>query len=132
MNLRGPMRAVSLLAPTVFCVPLANCSPASSDTCQITAAVTPSNAAADHSAPAPGNEVQFSLVSRVEGNCPLIPDRGGSWSTSDPVNTVISSSDQPFAPAIATCLNATPSPATITYSGSVRTHTYKPATLTCK
>ena len=130
------MRAVSLLAPTAFCVLFAGCQavPASQGqrTCTITAAVTPSNAMADHSAVPPGNQVQFSLVSTVNGTCPLIADQFGSWSTSDTVNTAISTSTQNVTQAVAMCLNTTANPATITYSGTVRGHSYSPAALSCK
>ena len=131
VKMMNRMKAVYLLASMVLCALLASCSAASGNTCKITAAVTPSNATADHSAPAPANQVQFSLVSRVEGNCPLIPDREGSWSTSDPVNTAISSSQAPNQ-ALATCLNATTTVATITYNGTLYGRSYSPATLSCK
>jgi len=99
------------------------------NTCTVTAAVTPSNTSADHSATAPGNQVQFSIKSTVTGNCPLVADQAGVWSTSDSVNTTIS--NQPPTQGLATCLNATPSPVTITESGTVRGHTITPATLAC-
>jgi hypothetical protein len=100
------------------------------NSCVITAAVTPSSATADHSLPPPGNQVQFSTTSTVTGNCPLVSDQLGSWATSDPANTTIS--NQAPTQGRATCLSATPTPATITYSGTVRGHTFTAATLTCK
>jgi hypothetical protein len=106
------------------------CCSTSSDTCAITTGIAPQNATADHNATAPGNEVQFSLSSTVKGNCPLTPDVVGVWSTSDPANTTIS--NQAPTQGLATCLNATPSPATISNSGTVRTKTYPSSSLVCK
>jgi hypothetical protein len=86
----------------------------SSSDCTIHTAIIPPNATADHSAAVPGNQAQFSLTSTVRGNCPLIPDQLGIWSTSDPVNTTIS--NQAPTQGLATCLSATPTPATISNS----------------
>src|SRR6266481_6390568 len=93
------------------------CCGTSSDTCVITTSITPQNATADHNAAAPGNQVQFSLLSSVKGNCPLTPDFLGLWSTSDPVNTTIG--NQAPIQGLATCFNATPTPATISNSSTV-------------
>jgi hypothetical protein len=98
----------------------------STGACQITAVITPPNASADHSAVPPGNQAQFSLQSSVSGNCPYIADKLGTWSTSDPANTTISNQ------GLATCVNATATPATISNSGTVRGHAYASATLTCQ
>jgi hypothetical protein len=96
----------------------------------ITTAITPLNATADHNATEPGNAEQFSLSSTVKGNCPLVPDFVGVWSTSDPVNTTIS--NQAPTQGLATCLNATPTPATISNSSTVRTKAYPFSSLICK
>ncbi len=114
------------------CVLLGSCGAISDNntTCTITANVVPGSATADHSASPPGNQAQFSTNSSVTGNCPLVPDKLGSWSTSDPANTTIS--NQPPTQGLATCLNATPAAATITYSGTVRGHTFTSAMLSCK
>jgi hypothetical protein len=100
------------------------------DPCTITTTITPLNATADHNADSPGNQVQFSLASSVKGNCPLIPDIAGEWSTSDPENTTIS--NDPANAGLAVCLHETPTPATITYSGRIRGRTFPSATLDCK
>jgi len=113
----------------VLCGLMATCGGAP-DTCVITTAITPISATADHNAAAPGNEVEFVLSSSVKGNCPMVPDRLGVWSTSDPVNTTIS--NQAPTQGLATCLNATSTPATISNSGTVRTKTYPTASLVCK
>jgi len=111
------------------CVVMAACG-ASSNTCTITTAIVPPNATADHSAAAPRNQVQFSAMSNEKGHCPKFPDRAGVWSTSDPVNTTIS--NQPPTQGLATCLNATSTPATISYSGTALEHPFPSATLVCK
>src|ERR1035437_299508 len=102
----------------------------SSSDCTIDTAIIPPNATADHSAAVPGNQAQFSLTSTVKGNCPLVPDYLGVWSTSDPVNTTIS--NQAPTQGLATCLNVTPSPATISNSSTVRTKAYPSSSLVCK
>jgi len=93
-------------------------------------AALPPNATADHTAAAPGDQVQFSTTATVTGPgvCPQFVT-GGVWTTSDAVNTAIS--NQPATQGLATCLNATPSPATITYTGTIFGVRFKPATLTC-
>jgi hypothetical protein len=112
-----------------LCGLMATCGGAS-DTCSITTAITPPSAMADHNAPAPANQVQFVLSSTVKGNCPMVPDRLGVWSTSDSVNTTIS--NQAPTQGLATCVNATATPVTISNSSTVRTKTYPPASLVCK
>ncbi len=117
-----------LLGPTLACAFIASCG-GYGNTCTIMADITPTTAMADHSATAPGNQVQFSIKSTVTGNCPSVADQAGSWSASDAVNTSIS--NQAPTQGLATCLNATPSPVTITESGTVRGHSISPGTLTC-
>ena len=119
-----------LLALVFLCASMAACSGISSDRCVVTTAIAPVNATADHNATAPENEVQFSLSSTVKGNCSLTPDFVGVWSTSDPVNTSLS--NQAPTQGLATCLNATPTPATISNSSTVRTKAYPSSSLVCK
>lgn len=127
-------RMLWLSAVTLSCVLLGSCGAFSGginpNTCTVTAAVIPPSATADHGLLPPGNQAQFTTTSTVTGNCPLIPDQLGSWSTSDPANTTIS--NQAPTQGLAICLNATPNPAAISYSGTVRGHTFTAATLTCK
>jgi hypothetical protein len=125
-------RILWLSAVTLSCVLQGSCGGVSGaiNVCTITAAVIPPSATADHSLLPPGNQAQFTTTSTVTGNCPLIPDQLGSWATSDTANTSIS--NQSPTQGLATCLGATPAPATITYSGTVRGHTFTAATLTCK
>jgi len=108
------------------CAPLASCGGYGNNTCNITAAVSPATATADHSMAPPGNQEQFSLQSSVSGNCPYIPDTVGTWSTSDP--------NVPITPqGLATCQNGSVSViATISNSSTARGHAFTSATLTCK
>src|SRR5450759_796266 len=112
-------RILWLSAVTLSCVLLGSCGAFSGginpNTCMVTAAVIPPSATADHGLLPPGNQAQFSTTSTVTGNCPLIPDQLGSWSTSDPANTAIS--NQSPTQGQATCLGVPRRPpATITYS----------------
>ena len=114
----------------VLCLVTAPPLAAINEPCKITTAINPPSATADHRAAPPGNEAQFSASSTVEGNCPMIPDVRGEWSSSDLDNTTISS--QSATEALAVCLHATPQPVTIRYSGRIRGHAFPAATLICK
>jgi hypothetical protein len=117
------------LALELFCCGLliSGCGSSTQNSCTITANVAPASAMADHALAPPGNQVQFTTQSSAFGNCPLAPDTLGTWSASDTTNTSISQQ------GLATCLNATPSPATISNSGMVRSiKAFTPATLTCR
>jgi hypothetical protein len=119
--------SVLFLAAIFLSIAYAGCGGSPQNSCTITAIVTPLSAISDHLAAPPDDQVQFATVSSVSGNCPLIPDTVGSWSTSDPGNTSIDST------GLATCLGATAAPATIRNSGMVRgTVSFSPATLTCR
>jgi hypothetical protein len=121
------MLRVLLVLDILFCgLLIVGCGGSTQNSCTITAKVTPAIATADHTLAAPANQAQFTLESTVAGNCPLGPDTLGTWSTSDTTDTSISQQ------GLATCLNATTAPATISNSGTV--HSFKgftPATLTC-
>jgi hypothetical protein len=114
-----------LLPLLLSCTRMVACG--NSSDCTIKTSIIPSNATADHSAAVPGDQAKFSLSSTVKGNCPLTPDFVGVWSTSDPVNTTISNQDP--TQGLATCLNATPTPATIRNSSTVRTKAYPTSSL---
>ena len=111
----------------VFCgLLISGCGGSAQNSCTITAKVAPASAIADHTLAPPGNQVQFAAQSGAVGNCPLAPDILGTWSTSDTTNTSINQQ------GLATCINATTMPATISNSGLVRsTKAFTPATLTC-
>lgn|SRR5581483_5216170 len=105
-----------------------NCGP-------IALTVSPANGMADHTAIAPGNQVQYSGMEQYPPGC-VVPAAVPSlvpvltWTTSDTVNTSITNAPG-AAPGVATCINATPQPATIT--GSLPDGSLKgTATLTCK
>src|ERR1041385_7670786 len=118
--------SVLFLAAIFLGVACAGCGGAPQNSCNITAFVTPLSAISDHLAAPPDDQVQFATVSNVSGNCPLIADTLGTWSTSEPGNTSIDST------GLATCLGATPPPATISNSGTVRGRNFVPATLPCR
>lgn len=123
--MRQPRQPLWILCVALLCILTTVCG-ASNETCTVNAAILPQSTTADHSAPPPGNQVRFSLASSVKGKCPLMPDRAGTWSTSDRVNTTISSD------GLATCVNTTPTSATISNSSTVHGHTFAPARLLCK
>src|SRR5713226_5953090 len=114
-----------LLAAMLSSLMLASCGGYGNNTCTVSAAITPATATADHSLAPPGNQAQFSLTSSVKGNCPLIPDTMGVWSSSDPANVPVSSQ------GLATCQNGSVSiQATISNGSTVTGHAFTPATLT--
>jgi|SRR5215831_2427998 len=96
------------------------------NTCQVHAAVLPTDARADHMEPPQGNQVQFAVSATSTGKCPLLVGHIGSWSTSDPENTMIGNQ------GLATCVGATPNPAKITNDGRVLGYGITSADLTCK
>ena len=134
------MSHIRIAAVLIACAGFAGCSAMSyssspsSDpsTCTIVAAVNPPTATADHTLAAPGNQVQFTASSTVTGNCPLTPDTLGSWATSDANNVALTTNPQSPLQVTATCRGATATPATISYSGTVRGRPYTAAALTCR
>jgi len=118
-----------LLPLLLSCGLLAACG-TSSNNCTINNVIIPLNAVANPSAAAPGNQAQFSLAVKEMGNCPLVADFGGVWSTSDPVNTSIS--NQAPTQGLAICLNATPTPVTITNTSRTGGIPFPSAILVCK
>ncbi|HWR15062.1 MAG TPA: Ig-like domain-containing protein [Terriglobales bacterium] len=91
-------------------------------------AVEPATGSANHTSIAPGNQLQFTAKWTITGNdqgCYYMQAMPSvTWTTSDAVNTTIS------ATGLATCVNATSQPATITateVNGQKAT-----ATLTCQ
>jgi hypothetical protein len=119
-------KSVVFIAATFLTAASAGCGGAPQNGCTVTAIVTPLSAISDHNAAPPDNQVQFALVSSVSGNCPLIPDTLGTWSTSAPGNTSIDST------GLAKCLSATSTPAIISNSGTVRGKKFTSATLACR
>ena len=97
------------------------------ENCSILAAlkVSPQQGTADHTAIPPGNQVSFAAVPVAQPGCalPEIVPYPATWSTSDPVNTSIGATT-----GLATCINATSTPATITATAGGTSGT---ATLSC-
>jgi hypothetical protein len=120
------MRQLALFCLCLGLPLLTTCGGYSNSMCSITANIIPASATADHSLAPPGNQAQFSLQSSVSGNCPLIPDKVGDWSTSDMTSTSIDGN------GLATCTGATSTAATISNSGTIRGKPFTSATLTCK
>jgi hypothetical protein len=121
------MKTLLLFLAAIFLsVVSAGCGGSPQNSCNITAIVSPLSALSDHLAAPPDDQVQFATVSSVSGDCPLVPDTVGTWSTSAPGNTSIDST------GLAKCLGATTTPATISNSGTVRGREFISATLTCR
>jgi hypothetical protein len=115
------MNRIPVLLLTLVCGLMAACG---TNTCVISTTIEPTSATVNHTST--HNTEQFSLKSSVAGNCPLVPDFEGTWSTSDSVNTAIN--DQ----GLATCLNATTGAVTISNSSNVRGKAFPNASLTCQ
>jgi len=106
-----------------------DCTPVSLD-------VAPQSATADHAAAAPGNKISYVASNSVRPGC--IPTPGPirtdlKWSVSDAVNTTIGNTPN-VDYGVATCINATPSPVTVTAAGpnGVGTTITGTGTLACK
>jgi hypothetical protein len=127
MNNSGAFRAKGLSA--ALCAGLLVSCGSYSYNCTVEATVTPADARADHNALPPGNQVRFSVSATTKGNCPLVIDQIGTWSTSDPDNTTIS--NDTLTNGLATCVKSTSTPATISNDGRVLGHAIATATLTC-
>jgi len=130
----GKMTVRTLLFITIpsSALILSRCGYGNSNTCSIKTSISPTTATADHAATPPGNQAQFMLSDSVSGNCPLIGDSLGTWSTSDPADTTLNTiTAQPGANVTATCVHAAPAPVTISNSGTIRGKLFPSATLTC-
>ena len=82
--------------------------------------VAPQSATADHAAAPPGNKASFVGANSVVPGC--IPTPGPirldlKWSVSDTVNTSIGNTPN-LDYGVATCINATPAPVTVTATGT--------------
>ncbi|HET9839504.1 MAG TPA: hypothetical protein VFR84_14830 [Candidatus Angelobacter sp.] len=116
----------------------AGCGGKSKPDCTIALAlsVAPQSATADHAAAPPGNKVSFVGADSVVPGC--IPTPGPlrldlKWSVSDTVNTSIGNTPN-VDYGVATCINATPAPVTVTATGTNRLGSTitGTATLACK
>lgn len=97
--------------------------------------VAPQTATADHLAASPGNKISFVGSNSIVPGCiptpvPLRLDL--HWSVSDSANVTIGNT-QNVDYGVATCIHATPSPATVTATGTNRLGTTisGTATLSC-
>jgi len=134
MNRRNWKHLVCLTAALiVISATLMGCGASNmSQPCTATAAIVPATASADHTLSPPGNQVQFTEQDTLTPpGCTPPPVQPGAvcapnWTTSDATDTSVTNT------GLATCINATPSPATIkqtcSFDGAVPT----PAMLTCK
>jgi hypothetical protein len=97
--------------------------------------VTPAAVTLDHTAAAPANSQQFVLQNYYPAGCPVpavVPAPDSTvWSSSDPIDVPISSAHD-ATNGVATCVNATESPATIAPDGLVASASLHVATVTCK
>ena len=98
--------------------------------------VAPQTATADHAAAPPGNKASFVGADSVRPGC--IPTPGPirldlKWSVSDTTNTSIGNTPN-VDYGVATCINATPAPVTVTATGTNRLGSTitGTATLACK
>jgi hypothetical protein len=133
------MRALgSFLGLAGIAALLCGCATSGSTNCTVTAVlgVQPSSATANHASVAPGNEQRFVATehSTAVPGCPIplvVPVVYPAWTSSDPVDVTVSSA-QDATNGLATCVNATLTPVTLTATeGSGTTAQSVPVTLTC-
>jgi hypothetical protein len=100
------------------------CGGHSAPDCSIAVAlfVAPTAATADHLAAAPGNKISFVGGNVLPDGCPPQPAplrTDLKWSVSDPANVSIGNTPN-VDYGVVMCINATPSPATVTATGTNR------------
>jgi hypothetical protein len=133
--------------PTLFLLPLllvfmnAGCGGNSSSSqidCTVALGldVIPQSGTADHTLAPPGNKVNFFGADSTRPGCPPVPGPirlDLKWTVSDTVNTKIGNTAN-VDYGVATCINATPAPVTVTATGTNRLGTTitGTGTLTCK
>ena len=82
--------------------------------------VVPQSATADHAAAAPGNKVSFVSGNATPLGCPPMPvplRTDLKWTVSDTANTSIGNTPN-VDYGVATCINTTPTPVTVTATGT--------------
>lgn len=136
------MRVALLLGALSASAMLTGCAVSGSTgtTCSTTLVmnITPTSATADHTLPAPGNQVRFQTVV-----APTAPDGCAlpafllaatpTWTNPDPKDISIDSSSNPGTNGLATCMGATSGPITLTATFGVGDTTLtQTTTLTCK
>jgi hypothetical protein len=110
--------------PLLFIAGSTGCGGRSSPDCSIATAlaIAPTTATADHLAAAPGNKISFVAGNALPNGCPPQPGplrQDLKWSVSDPANVSIGNTLN-VDYGVATCINATPAPVTVTASGPNR------------
>jgi hypothetical protein len=112
---------LSLLTPLLVIAGSAGCGGHSQPDCSVAMglSVAPQTATADHLAAAPGNKISFVAADTPPPGC--IPTPGPirldlQWSVSDMANVTIGNT-QKVDYGVATCVRATPAPATVTATG---------------
>jgi hypothetical protein len=132
--IRRTVAVACLLSAALF---LLSCSGnASFNGCTTSIQIDPNPASADHSLAPPGNQVTFTATYVREGDrCPLVAtvigDVDATWTTSDGVNTsILNQKTSVGTNGLATCVHATPTPATIFATNA--TGVQSKIDLTCK
>jgi hypothetical protein len=122
----------------LFIAGSAGCGGHSSPDCSVALAlaVAPPTATADHLAAAPGNKISFVASDQPPAGCPPQPSPlrlDLKWSVSDSTNVSIGNTPN-VDYGVATCINATPTPVTVTASGpnGLGATITGTATITCK
>jgi hypothetical protein len=115
---------------TVFDPPLNHMPPDSlpkpdGASCVVSPGLDPAQAVADSAQPVPRNQVHFFIAARTTGDCQPASVEDGTWTTSDPANTVVDGGN-------ATCLHPTSTPAVVTFTGTYKKHAFAPSSLSCK
>jgi hypothetical protein len=125
-KLSGDTMTFKMIVPVFLLIAtfaLAGCGSGHSS-CELSIGVDPQTAQADHAAVAPGNQARFLATSNPSGpGCPTVVTQLGNvnatWTTSDTVSTSITSVRTTIGTdGVATCVNATATPATITATSS--------------
>jgi len=126
MSKRATPAVIAMLLAT-SCLLSIGCGGSQRD-CTVTNLVSPASATADHTSPSPGNVVQFIPIRKAPSGCAIATVMPlGTWTTSDALNTLIDVNT-----GKATCIGATPSPATIKFTSSNSSEVFATATLTCR
>jgi hypothetical protein len=126
------------LLPLLFIAGSAGCGGHSAPDCSVAVAlfVAPNAATADHLAAPPGNKITYVGGNVPPAGCPPQPSPlrlDLKWSVSDSTNVSIGNTPN-VDYGVATCINATPTPVTVTASGpnGLGATITGTATLTCK
>lgn len=133
-----PRAFLPFLLPLLFIAGSAGCGGHSAPDCSVAIAlgVVPNTATADHLAAAPGNKISFFGSDILPNGCIPQPSPFRTdlkWSVSDTANVSIGNTPK-VDYGVATCINAAPTPVTVTATGPNRLGATMSgsSTLTCK